>query len=89
MLAGTPAVSFIGAIGAALTLRAHRGGLLMALLMLPLYVPTLIFGMATRSAHCWTPAAFLPRSSSLPRSRWRPSFWRRSRRRRRCRLQLQ
>ncbi len=46
MLVGTPAVSFIGAVGAALTLRAHRGGLLIALLVLPLYVPTLIFGMA-------------------------------------------
>jgi heme exporter protein B len=46
MLIGTPAVSFIGAAGAALTLRAHRGGLLIALLVLPLYVPTLIFGMA-------------------------------------------
>jgi len=46
MLLGTPAVSFIGAVGAALTLRTYRGGLLIALLVLPLYVPTLIFGMA-------------------------------------------
>jgi heme exporter protein B len=45
MLAGTPAVSFLGGIGAALTLRARRGGLLIALLVLPLYVPTLIFGI--------------------------------------------
>src|SRR6185312_1642859 len=45
MLAGTPAISFIGAIGAALTLRARRGGMLIALLMLPLYVPTLLFGI--------------------------------------------
>ena len=44
MLAGTPAISFIGAIGAALTLRSRRGGLLIALLVLPLYIPTLIFG---------------------------------------------
>lgn len=49
MLIGTPAVSFIGATGAALTLRAHRGGLLIALLVLPLYVPTLIFGMGAIS----------------------------------------
>lgn len=49
MLLGTPAVSFIGAVGAALTLRAHRGGLLIALLVLPLYVPTLVFGMAAIS----------------------------------------
>ncbi len=39
MLVGTPAVSFLGAIGAALTLRARKGGLLVALLVLPLYVP--------------------------------------------------
>ena len=52
MLAGTPAVSALGAIGAALTLRARRGGLLLALLMLPLFVPTLVFGIETvRSAN--------------------------------------
>jgi heme exporter protein B len=50
MLAGTPAVSFIGAIGAALTLKARRGGLLLAVIILPLYVPTLIFGISTVSA---------------------------------------
>ncbi len=50
MLVGTPAVSFLGAIGAALTLKARRGGLLLAVLMLPLYVPTLIFGIAAISA---------------------------------------
>jgi heme exporter protein B len=44
-LLGTPAVSAIGAVGAALTLRARRGGLLVALLILPLFVPTLIFGI--------------------------------------------
>ncbi|MCP4781534.1 MAG: heme exporter protein CcmB [Hyphomicrobium sp.] len=50
MIIGTPAVSFLGAIGAALTLTARRGGLLIALLVLPLYVPTLIFGIAAISA---------------------------------------
>lgn len=45
MLIGTPAISFIGTIGAALTLRSRRGSLLIALLVLPLYVPTLIFGI--------------------------------------------
>jgi heme exporter protein B len=50
MLAGTPAISFLGAIGAALTLRARRGGLLLALVVLPLYIPTLIFGISTISA---------------------------------------
>jgi len=60
MLAGTPAVSFIGAIGAALTLRARRGGLLLALLMLPLFVPTLIFGIETVRAAALDSGAFLP-----------------------------
>ncbi len=41
---GTPALSFIGAFGAALTVGVRRGGLLLSLLVLPLYVPTLIFG---------------------------------------------
>lgn len=50
MLAGTPAISFIGAIGAALTLRSRRGGLLIALLVLPLYIPTLIFGISAVEA---------------------------------------
>jgi heme exporter protein B len=50
MLLGTPAVSFLGSIGAALTLRSRRGGLLVAVLMLPLYVPTLIFGIGAVSA---------------------------------------
>ena len=50
MLAGTPAVSFLGSIGAALTLKARRGGLLVALLVLPLYIPTLIFGISALSA---------------------------------------
>ena len=50
MLIGTPAVSFIGAVGAALTLRSHRGGLLIALLILPFYVPTLVFGIAAMGA---------------------------------------
>ena len=50
LLAGTPAISFIGAIGAALTLRTRRGGLLLALLVLPLFIPTLIFGIATIAA---------------------------------------
>ena len=48
-LLGTPAVTAIGAIGAALTLRARRGGLLVALLILPLFVPTLIFGITALS----------------------------------------
>ncbi|MFT5743760.1 MAG: heme exporter protein B [Paracoccaceae bacterium] len=41
---GTPALSMIGTFGAALTVGIRRGGLLLSLLVLPLYVPTLIFG---------------------------------------------
>lgn len=65
MLAGTPAISFIGAIGAALTLGLRRGGLLLSLLILPLYVPVLIFGVASMDAvltgpgSFWTPFAIL------------------------------
>jgi heme exporter protein B len=43
-LVGTPALSVIGAFGAALVVGLRRGGLLLGLLVLPLYVPTLIFG---------------------------------------------
>lgn len=49
LLIGTPAISFLGAVGAALTLRTRRGGLLIALLILPLYIPTLIFGISAMS----------------------------------------
>lgn len=44
LLLGTPALSLIGAIGAALTLGVRGGGALLSLLILPLYVPVLIFG---------------------------------------------
>jgi heme exporter protein B len=60
MLAGTPAVSFVGAIGAALTLRARRSGVLLALLMLPLYVPTLLFGIEAISAALNQSGGFMP-----------------------------
>lgn len=41
---GTPALSLIGAVGAAITVGVRRGGLLLSILVLPLYIPTLIFG---------------------------------------------
>ena len=44
LLLGTPALSVIGTFGAALTVGLKRGGLLMSLLVMPLYLPTLIFG---------------------------------------------
>ncbi len=46
MALGTPILSLIGAIGAALSLGARRGGVLLSLLVLPLYIPVLIFGVA-------------------------------------------
>ena len=50
LLAGTPALTMIGAIGAALTASLRRGGLLMAVLVLPLSIPVLIFGVSAASA---------------------------------------
>ncbi|MCW7553432.1 heme exporter protein CcmB [Endozoicomonas gorgoniicola] len=44
LLLGTPLMSLAGGIGAALTVRVHRGGVLLTLLSLPLYIPVLIFG---------------------------------------------
>ena len=45
LLVGTPALSFIGAIAASLTLGIRRGSLLIAIVVIPLYLPTLIFGI--------------------------------------------
>lgn len=61
---GTPALSAIGAFGAALTVGVKRGGLLLSLLVLPLYVPTLIFGAeavrrGAAGADPMTPLVFL------------------------------
>ena len=50
LLAGTPALTLIGAIGAALTVGLRRGGLLMAILVLPFTIPVVIFGVAASSA---------------------------------------
>ncbi len=50
LLVGTPALTFIGAVGAAATVSLRRGGLLMALLVLPLCVPALIFGVSAATA---------------------------------------
>ncbi|MGB0504758.1 MAG: heme exporter protein CcmB [Pikeienuella sp.] len=44
LLIGTPALSLIGAVGAALTVGVRRGGLLLSLLVLPLYLPTMVLG---------------------------------------------
>ena len=50
LAAGTPGLSFLGAVGAALTVGIRRGGLLLSILVLPLYVPTLIFGARATAA---------------------------------------
>ena len=50
LLLGTPALSLLGAIGVALTVGLRRGGVLLTLLVLPLYVPVLIFGTSAVSA---------------------------------------
>jgi heme exporter protein B len=50
LLLGTPTLSLIGAIGAALTQGARRAGMLIGLLVLPLYIPVLIFGVAAVDA---------------------------------------
>jgi len=47
---GTPTVSLVGAVGAALVLGSRRGGVLLSLLVLPLYIPVLIFGTLTVEA---------------------------------------
>jgi heme exporter protein B len=51
LLLGTPLLSLIGAIGAALTLGVRGGGVLLSLLVLPLYIPALIFGAGAVEAH--------------------------------------
>jgi heme exporter protein B len=58
LLVGTPAITLIGAVGAAVTVGLRRGGLLMAVLVLPLAVPTLIFGVAAANAAIVGPTPF-------------------------------
>ncbi|MEE4231977.1 heme exporter protein CcmB [Pseudomonas viridiflava] len=50
LLLGTPVLSLLGAVGAALTVGLKRGGLLLALLILPLYIPVLILGSGALQA---------------------------------------
>ncbi len=65
LLVGTPSLTFIGTAGAALTAGIRRGGLILAILVLPLMIPTLIFGVAAAQAAdgdglaLGTPLAFL------------------------------
>ena len=58
LLAGTPALTFIGLIGAAIAVTLRRGGLLLAVIVLPLTVPILIFGVAAANAAVIGPTPF-------------------------------
>ena len=60
MIIGSPAISFLGAVGAALTLKARRSGLLLALLVLPFYVPTLIFGISALTSQAFVSDGVAP-----------------------------
>ena len=80
MLLGTPVLSMIGAVGGALTLGARRGGVLVSLLVLPLYIPLLIFGVSAVDAaisglsvrpHLLILGAFL--AAAIPLATWAAS----------------
>jgi heme exporter protein B len=58
LLVGTPALTFIGVVGAALATALRRGGLLLPVLVLPLTVPVLIFGVAATNAAVAGPVPF-------------------------------
>ena len=60
LAAGTPALTFIGLIGAALSVALRRGGLLLAVLVLPLTMPVLIFGVSAANAGIAGPEPFGP-----------------------------
>ena len=60
LLAGSPAITFIGAVGAAVAVALPRGGLLVSILILPLTVPVLIFGVGAAYNATTVGAHFLP-----------------------------
>ena len=60
LLVGTPAITFIGAVGAAVAVALPRGGLMMSVLILPLAIPVLIFGVSASYAAVAEPDPFLP-----------------------------
>ncbi|MDX1739561.1 MAG: heme exporter protein CcmB [Alphaproteobacteria bacterium] len=77
LILGTPTLSLIGGVGAALSLGARRSGLLMALLVLPLFIPVLIFGVSAIDAalngfpirpHLLIMSAFL--AAAIPLAPW-------------------
>jgi heme exporter protein B len=60
LFVGTPALTFVGAIGAALTVTLRRGGVLLPVLVLPLNIPVLIFGVGASNAAVTGTTAFGP-----------------------------
>jgi heme exporter protein B len=58
LLVGTPALTLIGMIGAALAVALRRGGLIVPVLVLPLTIPVLIFGVAAANAAVVAPVPF-------------------------------
>ncbi|MGG7580145.1 heme exporter protein CcmB [Rhizobium sp. Nf11,1] len=60
LFVGSPAITFIGAVGAAVVVALPRGGLLVSILVLPLTIPVLIFGVSATYAAVEEPAPFLP-----------------------------
>lgn len=58
LLAGTPAISFIGAAGAAVAVKLPRGGMLISVLVLPLVIPVLVFGISAITGAMSDPAPF-------------------------------
>jgi len=58
LLVGTPALTFIGVVGAAIAVTLRRGGLMLAVIVLPLTVPVLIFGVAAANAAVAGPVPF-------------------------------
>jgi heme exporter protein B len=60
LLVGSPAITFIGAVGAAVAVVLPRGGLLVSILVLPLTIPVLIFGVSATYAAVEGPEPFLP-----------------------------
>ncbi len=60
LLVGTPAIAFVGAVGAAVAVALPRGGLLVSVLVLPLVIPVLIFGVSAAYGAVNDPQPFLP-----------------------------
>jgi heme exporter protein B len=60
LLVGSPAITFIGAVGASVAVALPRGGLLVSILILPLTIPVLIFGVSATYAAVEGPAPFMP-----------------------------